>query len=158
MNYKKIQIFQMNTNYLDMTLCSLLLHVKMFNQSETICSLKQCSKLAFITTTNSIYERKLTLIVVKFNVLPFISMLKRICFDRQNFQKMVCLLQLCLLYQTEKQHDSFIFFRRKKMTRLLSNMTDDSLNSILIKTPPPPKKKSPPILEFQCFDLLHCTT
>lgn len=29
------------------------------------------------------------------------------------------------------------------MTRLLSNMTDDSLNFILIKTPPPPKKKNP---------------
>lgn len=42
------------------------------------------------------------------------------------------------------------------MTRLLSNMTDDSLNSILIKNSPlPPKKKSPPILEFQYFDLLQ---
>lgn len=61
---------------------------------------------------------------------------------------MVCVLQLCLLAQTEKQHDSL-----KKMTRLLSNMTDDSLNSILIKTPPPPQKKIPshlgiPVLWF----------
>lgn len=104
MNYKKIQFFQMNRNYLDKTLCSLL-HVKMFNQSETICLLKQCSTLAFITTTNSIYERKLTLIVVKFNVLPFISKLYEQTLIYKTFRRWSALFNY--VYQVRRNNSMF---------------------------------------------------